>query len=92
MTASETATLQSGSLSICLPEPGFLEAWDALAALGPQWWPEVGRMDGGTWYCELCLGNPVVHLIGPGIRCVAPTATEAIHMALAKIRSDASPN
>lgn len=74
-----------------MAESGFLEAWDALTALGSEWWPEVGRMDGGTWYCELCLGAPKPYLVGASIRRVAPTATEAIRLAVAEIRSKASP-
>jgi hypothetical protein len=61
-----------------------LSAWEALAALGPEWWPEVGRLTGGQWYCELCLGSAEPHNVGPAIRVIAPTAGEAIRRALAE--------
>lgn len=63
----------------------FLAAWDALAHLEPQWWPEVGRLDNGEWYCEVVLGATEAYNVGPAIRVVAPTAAEAIEAVLENI-------
>ncbi|HSE45224.1 MAG TPA: hypothetical protein VLA89_07830 [Gemmatimonadales bacterium] len=60
----------------------FLAAWESLAALDSCWWPEVGRLSGGGWYCELVLGAVEAHNVGPAIRVTAPSAAEAIEGAI----------
>jgi hypothetical protein len=60
-------------------------AWEVLDKLGPEWWPEVGRMLGGKeWYCEICRGGPTPADVGPPFRVVAPTAPLAICLAALK--------
>jgi hypothetical protein len=60
-------------------------AWEVLDKLGPEWWPEVGRMMyGEEWYCEICRGGPTPADVGPPFRVVAPTAPLAICLAALK--------
>lgn len=61
-------------------------AWTLLERLGLEWWPEVGRMDDGSWYCEICRRGDEPRDVGPPIRCVAPTAPEAICLAVLKVK------
>lgn len=69
---------------------GFLCAWERLRALPNIWWPEVGRMSDGSWYCEITHGAPVPHLVGPSIRVIAATATEAINQAVDEMENPRS--
>lgn len=73
-------------------DPEIGAAFLALAELGDQWWPEVGRMTNGQWYCELCLGAAKIQDVGPAIRVIKDTPAEAIFAALAMIQVKATRN
>jgi hypothetical protein len=56
-------------------------AWEVLDKLPRTMWPEVGRLNTGTWYCEICRGSEDVREITPSIRVVDSTAPHVICLA-----------
>lgn len=63
------------------PSTDIEHAWEVLAKLDLMWWPEVGRLNNGLWYCEICRGGNVVNEVGPPFRAIAVGAPEAICLA-----------
>ena len=61
-------------------------AWMVVEGLSKRFWPEVGRMDNGTWYCEI-VGRgdtPAQVSNGPIAHEIAETAPLAICRAALK--------
>ena len=53
-------------------------AWELVEKLDERWWPEVGRVDDGSWYCEIVDRNAIPLDVSGAIREVCDTAPEAI--------------
>ena len=58
-------------------------AWKVVEGLPSAFWPEVGRMDDGRWYCEIVGRGDTPADVSPGpiARVVAHTAPHAICLA-----------
>lgn len=73
------------------PSTDISVAWLVVEKMPSDWWPEIGRMDDGTWYCEI-VGRgdtPADVSDGPLARELADTAPLAIcRAALACMEGD----
>ena len=76
------------SCASCSPPPEYsadiTAAWEVLNRLPLDLWPEVGRMNTGSWYCEIVQGAPWPTGVGYLAREVAETAPLAICRAALK--------
>ena len=66
-------------------------AWEVVEKLDLAWWPEIGRMTDGSWYCEICRGADEPSKVGWPLRAVASEAPLAICRAALKAVAGATP-
>ena len=62
-------------------------AWEVVEKLPHKFWPEVGRMDDGRWYCEIVGRGDTARQVSksPIAREIADTAPLAICLAALKV-------